>query len=436
MPFPSLLATTILLFAIVAPSIAQDKFALKGLDPVLLAQGKKVRGSAQISARRGRFRFLFADAKNRRAFEATPDRYGIQFNGTCTLHPDMKGDPNLFLVYNGKIYLAGSQMCLDAVKTSPATYIKALTERKKVAIMIFPGVQIIDYTGPYEVFGEAGYDVYTVAEKADPLTTNMGMVVTPSYTFADCPKPDILVLPGGDVPQTINQNDSRLKWIRERGKESHFTMSVCNGAFWLANSGLLDGKEATTFFGMLDDLKAKFPHVKVISDKRYVDNGQIMTTAGLSSGIDGALHMVEKLEGFERAHSIALGMEYNWQPESGYARGAFADKYLRRVLGRTGFALDDKVTEWRTVAQEGDTRKWQKDWEFRSASSSADLMKIIEAKLAEGWTKTDSRSTDDPMISSWKFTGEEGGAWTAVATLRSPSGAGAKFRLTIRLERT
>src|SRR5207237_7314141 len=122
--------------------------------------------------------------------------------------------------------------------------------------------------------------------------------------------------------------------------KADYTMSVCNGAFWLANSGLLDGKTATTFYGMLDDLKTKYPKIHVINDQKFVDNGNIVCTAGLSSGIEGALHMVEKIEGSGTAKAIALGMEYNWLPNSGYARGALADMNLRKVIGR-GFKLPD-----------------------------------------------------------------------------------------------
>ena len=188
-----------------------------------------------------------------------------------------------------------------------------------VAILLFPGVVIIDYSGPWEVFGEAGYNVISVAAKAGPLHTSFGQTVTPDYTLENCPKADILVLPGGPVPD-LKEGDPLLRWIRKKSNETPYTMSVCNGAYWLAQAGLLDGKSATTMHGMYDDLARRYPKIHVVANKRYVDNGRIITTAGLSAGIDGALHMVEKLQGTERARTVALGMEYNWQSDATSAR--------------------------------------------------------------------------------------------------------------------
>src|SRR5258707_11319700 len=123
------------------------------------------------------------------------------------------------------------------VAATPATPSEAA---KKVAILIFDGVQIIDYTGPYEVFGAAGLEVFTVATSAATITTNMGMKVTPHYTLDDAPAADVLLIPGGGVIPT--QQDPRvLKWIQEKSKQAEYVMSVCNGAYILSKTGLLDG---------------------------------------------------------------------------------------------------------------------------------------------------------------------------------------------------
>ncbi|HEX8185579.1 MAG TPA: DJ-1/PfpI family protein, partial [Blastocatellia bacterium] len=192
--------------------------------------------------------------------------------------------------------------CNTARSSGSSSPLQAPQKRGNVAILIFKGVQIIDYTGPYEVFGGARFNVYTVAEKAEPITTAMGMTVTPSYSFSDSPKPDVLVLPGGGgfrpgdggVGNQL-ENPAVIKWIQDNAKEAKFVLTVCNGAFFAAKAGLLDGLEATTFYGMIDALKTFAPKTKVVSDKRYVDNGKIITTAGLSSGIDGSLYLVSKM---------------------------------------------------------------------------------------------------------------------------------------------
>ena len=213
---------------------------------------------------------------------------------------------------------------------------------RNVAILIFPGVQIIDYTGPYEVLGHASvngqraFRIYTVSETTDPITTAMGMTVVPAFAFDRAPKADVLVVPGGGVDPHL-ENPAYLRWLRASAKDAEVVLSVCNGAFFLAKAGLLDGLEATTFAGLIEELKTAAPKTKVVSDRRFVDNGKIVTAAGLSSGIDGALHVIEKLYGKGAAQVAAVGMEYDWRPDSGWARASLADRHLRPAFE----ALDD-----------------------------------------------------------------------------------------------
>ncbi len=198
--------------------------------------------------------------------------------------------------------------------------------RKSVAILIFDGVEIIDYTGPYEVFGAAGFDVYTVSEKPDFVTTSMGMKVIPNYTFDTYPKADIVVVPGGGVLAT-QKNPLVLKWVRDSAEKAEIVLSVCNGAFILAKAGLLNGLTATTTARLIDGLASAAPNIKVVHDQRFVDNGKIITAGGLFSGIDGAIHVVSRVLGSGNAQALALEMEYNWDPEAGFVRPALADKY-------------------------------------------------------------------------------------------------------------
>lgn len=316
---------------------------------------------------------------------------------------------------------------------------KKTTAPRNLAIFIFNGVQIIDYTGPFEVFGQAHdgdqhlFNVYTVAEKADPITTNMGMTVVPKYTFDNAPKPDVILLPGGGVGPQLD-NPKVIKWVQERAAEAEYVMSVCNGAFYLGKAGLLDGKTATTYYGLIDGLKELAPKAKVVTDQRFTDNGKIITTAGLSSGIDGALHLVERIAGRGRAQEIALNMEYNWQPDSGYARASFADRYLRKALGREGFKLPGGVG-WKVLGQQGDKNSWEKNWEVRIELSAQDLLKIIDGKLSDSWTKQSTSHANGTSRTLWKFTDEDGKAWSAVSNIQTVAGEKNTYTLTIKLVR-
>jgi transcriptional regulator GlxA family with amidase domain len=177
---------------------------------------------------------------------------------------------------------------------------------RNVAILIFDGVELLDFTGPAEVFAVAGegklFRVFTVAEKADPIRTMGGITVKPEFALKDAPKADILVIPGGGMR---NVGKPGRDWIRRAAKDAEVTMSVCMGAFLLADAGLLDGVEATTHHWGIDDLKKSAPNCKVVKDRRFVDAGKVLTTAGVTAGIDGALHLVERFHGKDAARWTA-----------------------------------------------------------------------------------------------------------------------------------
>ena len=189
---------------------------------------------------------------------------------------------------------------------------KGSDPRPSVAILLFNGAEIIDFAGPWEVFGESGFNVFTVAEKRVPITAVFGQKIVPDYTFADSPHADVLVVPGGGVSQAVD-NSRLIKWVQANAQSSQHVMSVCTGAFILAKAGLLDGLSATTIKGSIDELARFSPKTTVVYDKRYVDNGKIITTGGLSAGIDGAFHVVEKLKGKTEAEQTAQHMEYRWE---------------------------------------------------------------------------------------------------------------------------
>ena len=147
---------------------------------------------------------------------------------------------------------------------------------KKVAILLFNKVENIDFTGPMQVFDVAGFEVFTVAADRSPLVISGGMKVLPQYTFADAPDADVVVLPGGSVDDVM-MDEATLAWIKGEAAHAQHVMSVCNGAFILAHTGLLDGLTATTTSGNVDSLRHHSPRTRVVRDKRVVDAGKIIT---------------------------------------------------------------------------------------------------------------------------------------------------------------
>ena len=182
----------------------------------------------------------------------------------------------------------------------------------KVAVVLFDGVEEIDYAGPIEVFGASGSTILTVGLSKAPVTSVYGLRVIPQYDTSDLPDVDVLLVPGGGIGEAW-KDPKLLAWIKERSAKVGVTMSVCSGAFILGKAGLLDGRPATTTSSMRDELARHFPTAQVLK-QRYVDAGKLITTAGLSAGIDGSLYLVQRELGAERAKAAASYMEYDWRP--------------------------------------------------------------------------------------------------------------------------
>lgn len=323
-------------------------------------------------------------------------------------------------------------------------------QKLNVAILIFEGVQIIDYTGPYEALGANGRrNVYTVAEKPDVITTAMGMRVVPNYTFANQPKPDIILVPGGGnsgepgvrelrgVGAQLN-NEAVMRWIRESAAQSKYVMSICNGAFLLAKAGLLDGLSATTTAGYIDYLATAAPKTKVVYDQRYVDNGKVITAGGLSSGIDGALHLIEKLDGRGAAIMTALGMEYDWRPDSGWARAALADRRIPGPVYETFYNEGTALVDMKTALD-----KAEEIWRTPSELSPAEMLKRIDEKwAADKWTRAAGDSAQKtsaaggaPTASRWRATDASGRAWEVAVNVEPAGDARGQLTITFRVAR-
>ena len=193
---------------------------------------------------------------------------------------------------------------------------------RTVGILIFDEVEVLDFCGPFEVFsiasqtrthedGQELFRVVTIAERPDTVSCRGGLLVQPHHTVADHPALDILVVPGGAGVRQVRANPILLDWIAAQAATIELTTSVCTGAELLAARGLLDGRQATTHWMSIDSLRKDYPAVDVVDDVRFVDAGPVITSAGISAGIDMSLHVVARLHGDERATWTARVMQYD-----------------------------------------------------------------------------------------------------------------------------
>jgi transcriptional regulator GlxA family with amidase domain len=197
-----------------------------------------------------------------------------------------------------------------------------------LAILIFEDVEVLDFCGPFEVFTVSNrftdppaLNVFTVAEKPGPVVTRGGLSVNLHYRLADCPRPDLLLVPGGQGTRREMHNRALIEWIKQASTKAELVMSVCTGALLLAKAGLLDGLEATTHQGAIDLLREVAPNTMIHADRRFVDNGRVVCSAGIAAGIDMSLHVVGRLLGREVADKTARQMEDPWQPTVEGGRG-------------------------------------------------------------------------------------------------------------------
>lgn len=196
----------------------------------------------------------------------------------------------------------------------------------KVAVLVYPGVELLDFSGPAEVFSNVpGVQVYLVSTGSKALTTKgQALHLTADYTLATAPQPDILVVPGGpmEVVPAVYRNPAVLAWVKKADQGTQLTMSVCTGAFILSRAGLTHHKRITSHWAAVDSLQRFDPQATVLKDQRFVEDGRLLTTAGVSAGLDGALRVVEELRGHEQAVLVARIMQYDkWQPSQGVVLG-------------------------------------------------------------------------------------------------------------------
>jgi transcriptional regulator GlxA family with amidase domain len=192
---------------------------------------------------------------------------------------------------------------------------------RNIGILLFDKVDELDAIGPWEVlsfwcqrFPEDGWSTTTFSRDGEMVTAAKGLRITPDRAHADLPELDVLVYPGGLGAREHVTVDEQLDWVREQRRNVPVMASVCTGALVFAAAGLLAGRPATTHWRSLDRLAELDGSITVRPADRFVDHGDIVTSAGISAGIDMALHLVNRFAGAERARQVRRGIQYDPQP--------------------------------------------------------------------------------------------------------------------------
>lgn len=193
-----------------------------------------------------------------------------------------------------------------------------------IGIYVYDDVEVLDFAGPYEVFTTAArmharksgdepplFNVFTIGSSTVSVKARAGLKVDPDFSITDHPAMDCLIVPGGVVNAELEKVDV-IRWISDQSMPERIVASVCTGAFMLAKTSKLAGKQVTTHWEDIADLKEMFPSVEVLGTLRWVDEGSFVTSAGISAGIDMSLHLVERLHSRELAERTALQLDFDW----------------------------------------------------------------------------------------------------------------------------
>lgn len=199
--------------------------------------------------------------------------------------------------------------------------------KQTVAILLFDEVEVLDFAGPFEVFSVTNeladdtlFNVVTVAEEKRLIRARNGLHVMPDRSFADCPAPAVLIVPGGVGTRALLKNPRVLDWVRTAVAPAQHVVSVCTGSIVLGKLGLLAGQDATTHYECFALLRDLAPGARISETARFLDNGKILTSAGISAGLDVSLHLVARLHGIAVARRTAAYMEYHWRDDGGAQR--------------------------------------------------------------------------------------------------------------------
>ena len=190
---------------------------------------------------------------------------------------------------------------------------------KTVGILLFPDMEELDFVGPLEVLGafaayvDKEWQVVTIAQTAEPVRGAKGLAVVPDYSFESCPPLDVMVVPGGQGTRIEVDNKPLIDFVQRAGRQASWVTSVCTGAFILSRAGFLKGRRATTHWAAINDLRAE-PDVEVVEKQRFVPDGNVITAAGVSAGIDMALYLVAQLKDVAAARLTQKIIEYYPEP--------------------------------------------------------------------------------------------------------------------------
>lgn len=194
-------------------------------------------------------------------------------------------------------------------------------DTKHIGIFLFQDVEELDAIGPWEVlaywtrhFPEDGYAVSCLSRAGGLVQCAKGLVVQAHHSYADAPPLEVLLYPGGQGTRAQLKDEGQLDWVRRQREDVPVMTSVCTGSLVYAAAGLLHGRPATTHWGSLDRLAELDPTIDVRAEERFVDDGDMVTSAGISAGIDMALHLVARFAGTERAREVRRGIQYDPAP--------------------------------------------------------------------------------------------------------------------------
>ncbi|MGE3767969.1 MAG: DJ-1/PfpI family protein, partial [Kofleriaceae bacterium] len=231
----------------------------------------------------------------------------------------------------------------------------AAPKQKNVAIVVYDHMEILDFAGPAEVLaaasrfagsgGQPALNIYLVGKTTKSLEAQGFIDITPAFSIDNAPTPDIVVIPGG-MSDNLSNDPAMMAWLTQATAASDTTLTVCTGAFPLAKAGVFDGMEITTYYGAIEGLRALAPKARVTHGRRFIDNGRYITTAGVSAGIDGALHLAARIFGRRVADQTARYMEYHWTPEpylaTGYAYWNPSVDARGRLMQQAEAAVEEK----------------------------------------------------------------------------------------------
>jgi len=197
--------------------------------------------------------------------------------------------------------------------------------KRTLGVLLFPGFEMLDACGPMEMWGnmKGQIQMITVASTKGAVASAQGPQMIAEHSFDDCPKLDLLLVPGGFGAFEALKNTATLDWLRSRSAQAEITMSVCNGASILAAAGLLDGRKATTNKAFWTLATKPGPKVQWVRKARWVDDGNLVTSSGVSAGMDMTLHVISRLYGGKRAEALARTTEYEWHRDPSW--DPFAD---------------------------------------------------------------------------------------------------------------